>query len=74
MAFDSFPAAKELIDNGKDGFVIPAFDVNEYAKKLCQLMDRDDTRENMRKNAYASAQKYFSSGIFEKWKDLLERA
>lgn len=74
MAFDSFPAAKELIDNGKNGIVIPAFDVNEYAKKVGQLMDEDDLRENMRKNAYASAQKYFSLSIFEKWKELFERA
>lgn len=74
MAFDSFPAAKELIDNGKNGIIIPAFDVNEYAKKVGQLMDEDDLRENMRKNAYASAQKYFSMSIFEKWKELFERA
>jgi len=74
MAFDSFPAAKELIDNGKNGIIIPAFDVNEYAKKVGQLMDEDDLRENMRKNAYASAQKYFSLSIFEKWKELFERA
>lgn len=74
MAFDSFPAAKELIDNGKNGIIIPAFDVNEYAKKVGQLMDEDDLRDNMRKNAYASAQKYFSLSIFEKWKELFERA
>lgn len=74
MAFDSFPAAKELIDNGKDGFVIPAFDVNEYARVLSGLMDNDDQREKMRKNAQTSALNYYSSSIYEKWKELFERA
>ena len=74
MAFDSFPASKELIDNGKDGYVIPAFDVNEYARKLGVLMDDDNQREEMRKNAHTRALKYYSSSIFEKWKDLFERA
>lgn len=74
MTFDSFPAAKELIDNGKNGIVIPAFDINEYARKLGELMDNDEQRESMRIDAHTSAQKYFSSNIFEEWKDLFESA
>lgn len=74
MAFDSFPAAKELIDNGKNGIIIPAFDVNKYAKHLSGLMDDDDRRESLRKKAYMSAQKYYSSSIFEKWNELFNRA
>ena len=74
MAFDSFPAAKELIDNGKNGIVIPAFDVNEYAKCLNELMYDEDRRESIRKNAFFSAEKYHSSNIYEKWKNLFEKA
>lgn len=73
MTFDSFPAAKELINNGKDGVIIPAFDINEYARKLCELMDEYDQRDNIRKNAYISAKKYYSSIVFEKWNNLFRR-
>ena len=73
MAFDSFPAATEIIHNGFDGIVVPAFDVESYAKELSSLMDDNERREKLRHNANETAQKYFSSNIYEEWKRILEK-
>lgn len=74
MAFDSFPAANEIINNGQDGVTVPAFDIKQYAAKLCNLMDDEIERERMRSNAYKSAKKYYSTNVFEKWSCLLLKA
>ena len=74
MTFDSFPAAKEIIHNGFDGVLIPAFEVDEYAKELKSLMDDSERREKMRHNANETAQKYFSSNVYGEWRRLLEKA
>jgi len=74
MAFDSFPAANEIINNGQDGVTVPAFDIKQYAAKLGNLMDDEIERERMRSNAYKSAKKYYSTNVFEKWSCLLLKA
>lgn len=74
MTFDSFPAAKEIIHNGFDGVLIPAFEVDEYAKELKSLMDDSERREKMRHNANETAQMYFSPKIYGEWRRLLEKA
>jgi glycosyltransferase involved in cell wall biosynthesis len=74
MAFDSFPAATEIINSGHDGIVVPAYDVDEYAKNLSALMDDTVCRDRMRINAHNSAKRYSSSYIYENWRSLLEKA
>lgn len=71
MAFDSFPAATEIIHNDYDGIVVHAFDDKEYARKLKFLMDDVDYRDKMRKHASESAEKYFSTNLYEEWEHLL---
>lgn len=73
MAFDSFPAATEIINNGVDGIVVPAFDEKEYARNLISLMDDVDYRDKMRIKAHESAQRYLSSYVYEKWAKLVQR-
>ena len=74
FAFDSFPASTEIINNGIDGIVIPAFNVEEYARQLSALMGDKDRREKMRLQSYESAKKYYSSKIYCEWESLLEKS
>lgn len=74
MAFDSFPAANEIIRNGQNGITVSAYDIKQYAAKLSNLMDDEVERERMRINAYESAKKYYSSSVCEKWCSLLLKA
>ena len=71
MAFDSFPAAKEIIDNGVNGILVTPFSVNEYAKKLDQMMTEDNTREKIQKAALASAKQFDDRLIAKQWLQLI---
>lgn len=73
MAFDSFPAAKEEINDGKSGLLIPAFNVKQYARKVSDLMDDYEERMRLRKGALDSARKFDSSIIVDKWIELINR-
>lgn len=73
MAFDSFPAAKEEINGGKSGLLIPAFNVKQYSRKVSELMDDHEERMRLRKGALDSACKFDSSIIVDKWIELINR-
>ncbi|MGN0835630.1 MAG: glycosyltransferase [Candidatus Spyradosoma sp.] len=60
VAFNSYPAVRDIIDDGENGFVVPAFDLDAYAETLAQLMSDDAARERFAKNAYAQIPDKFS--------------
>lgn len=67
IAYNSFDSLTDIIDDGKNGFVIPAFDENLYAEKLEWLMEHADERERMQKNGLDTVRKMNNSNIADKW-------
>lgn len=70
MAFDSFSSIHAIIDDGKSGFILPAFDTQKYAVALSDLMDNEDLREQMAKMAYEKSKEFSVGRILEKWDSL----
>ena len=60
VAFDSFAAARDIIDDGGNGCLVPAFDLDAYAETLARLMSDDALRERLAKNALAQIPEKFS--------------
>lgn len=71
MAFDSFPACRDIIADGC-GIRIPAFDVDAYAKSLSELMDSEERRNVIAKKAKAYVEKYGEENTISKWLRLIE--
>lgn len=57
MAFESFAAVHDIIEHGKSGFVIPAFDEDQYAQRLQELINNKPLRMRMALNAVESSKK-----------------
>ena len=73
-AFDSFPAARDIIDDGENGALVPAFDLDAYAETLARLMRDDALRERLAKNALAQIPEKFSpQKIGDAWEKLFEK-
>lgn len=71
MVYGTYAAAHDMIDDGVDGFVVPPFNEGLYAEKLSQLMDDEDLRLRMKKNAIASSKRFDSDAILDQWEGLL---
>jgi len=72
VAFDCPFGPAKIISDGVDGFLIKDRNVEEYADKLCQLMESSDLRRTMGKAAIQSSQKYAADGIMAKWLKLFD--
>ena len=73
VAFDSFAAVRDIIDDGENGCLVPAFDCEKYAETLARLMSDDALRERLAKNALAQIPEKFSpEEIVMRWESLFE--
>ena len=74
VAFDSFAAARDIIDDGENGRLVPAFDLDAYAETLARLMSDDALRERLAKNALAQIPAKFSpEKIGDMWEALFRK-
>lgn len=73
MAFNSFPAVYDIISSGHDGEIIKAFDKKDYAKKLLYLMNNNEYRHTLSKNAIISVKRFDRENIIKEWIKLFEQ-
>lgn len=71
IVYDTFSAAKDMIEDGKTGFIIPPFDKKEYVRKLSLLMDNENKRQQMAKTAKSSTDRFEIFDIIEQWEALI---
>lgn len=72
IAYDSYLALHDIIDNGKDGIIVDAFDQEEYISKLNYLMNNQEQLKEMSFNSVKKAEKFSSTSIVKKWKVLID--
>lgn len=71
LAFDINNGPSDIIKNEKSGFLISDGDLDEFANKLCILMDDVNLRKIMGLNAKEKVKKEFGKEvIMEKWKQV----
>lgn len=71
VAFDSYAAASDIINDGENGFLIPPFKRKIYEKKLILMMTDFDMRKKMATKAQLSCEKYSIDNIGEEWMKIL---
>ena len=72
VAFDCENGPRNILTDGKDGFLIPPFDVDAYAEKIVKLIQDEELRRKMGANASASSRRYAIEDIAERWKQLFD--
>ena len=70
ICFKSYETAYDIIDDGKNGFLVTPYNIKEYAQKLQLIMGDEDKLINMAKCAQEKAQKFTRERIVEKWYSL----
>ena len=74
IAFSSAEGAQELINSGKDGYLIKNRNYEAYIKKIEDLIEKKEERIKIGKEAYKTSQNYTSDKVSQKWFDLLEKS
>lgn len=64
---------RDIIDDGVDGILVPEGDVEGLADGICRLIEEEDLRREMGKNAIRKVREKFSEDkIMKQWTDLFE--
>lgn len=72
FAFDSFTALNDIIDDGKNGFIIKSFDEDKYAKQIMEFINYPEEKKSLiRKAAIAKSSLFNVEKVGLKWLDLL---
>lgn len=72
IAFRSFLAVEDIVDQGINGVLVPAFDLNAYARALRELMMSDDLRQRMCMATRHKADQFSMANIGPRWLQMLE--
>lgn len=72
IAFDCENGPRSIITDGVDGFLIPPFDIDAYARKMLLLMQNESLRKQMGDNAKKTASQYDIEIIGKQWKQLFD--
>lgn len=72
LAFDSYPALKDIITDGYDGCIIEDNNLEAYADRMEQLMINKEERERIARNGLESCKRFAIDKIINQWIDLIE--
>ena len=72
FTFNNYGAAYDIIDDGVNGCLIPAFDLKKYANRLSELMSDDKKRLNMSKAAAEKVKVFSVEKVVDKWEMLFK--
>ena len=71
VVYDSYSAVRDIIDDGKDGVVIPyekdGYDADKAAGMLAQIMQNDSLRDMMAHAAIEKSKSYSVERIYQEW-------
>lgn len=70
VAFQSYPNIGDIVSNGKSGFLVAPFNVEQYANMLSLLMDNPTLLDTMSAMAKEKAKEYNVEHIGNKWLDI----
>lgn len=72
LAFDTYKSLRDIIEDGKNGFILPDMDLKGYAEKMQCLMDSYELRRKMAAHAIEDSKRFLPEKVCEKWYNLLE--
>ena len=64
---------RDIITDGKDGFLVPEGDIEQFAKDVVKLIDDQSLRICFGAEALKNTEKYKEDNIMEKWTNLFQK-
>lgn len=70
VSFDCPNGAKDLIVDGKNGFLVDYLNIERLADRICDLIENDFERKRMGRTAKEEVKKYLPNNIMKLWENL----
>lgn len=74
VTYDTNYGPNSIIQDGKNGFVVPYNDVDAMAERITELLQNPEKLQKLSTGAYDSAQRYSSENVWKQWENLLKDA
>jgi glycosyltransferase involved in cell wall biosynthesis len=71
VAMNTYSSLHDIIVDSENGFISPD-NIDDFAEKVCLLMDNAELREKMAKNGMESCKKFLIENITNEWEKLFE--
>lgn len=72
VSFDAPCGPKDIIRDGKDGFLVKNGDIEDFGKKLLSLMQDEELRKKMGEKALENSKRFTQENIIPQWISLFE--
>lgn len=72
VVMDTFAAVHDIIDDGVNGFIVPAEDIPAFRRATEVLMNDEALRSRMGTAAMEKVRRFDPDGIVSRWQTLLE--
>lgn len=72
VAYNSFSALGDIVNDGKNGFAVTPFDEDEFADKVVQLIENKEILKRMGDCARVSVEKFSTEKIMPLWIKLID--
>jgi glycosyltransferase involved in cell wall biosynthesis len=72
VSYDCEWGPREIVNNGLNGYLVPAGDIEMLAARIIELINNPGLRIQMSENAKEASKNYELSIIMNQWKDLFE--
>ncbi|MEG1616804.1 MAG: glycosyltransferase family 4 protein [Bacteroidales bacterium] len=73
VSVDCEAGPSEIIKDGIDGFVVPTLDMDLLTDRICKLIQDDELRKKMGRNASFNIQRYKIDDVMKTWIDLFNK-
>ena len=67
VAFDCPYGPADIIDNGKNGFLVEGRNIQSFVNDVCKLIDNAELRKDMGRQGIVMAQQYQANQIMPQW-------
>ena len=72
VSFDCPCGPKDIVSHDEDGLLVPSGDIDKLANAMSQLMDSNELRHQMAKNAICNVRRFQIDEIADRWQLLFE--
>ena len=72
VSFDCSSGPAEIISDSTDGFLIPCYNTEIMAEKICALIENPSLRKNFSEHSKDNLFKFSKKVIIKKWINLIE--
>ena len=73
VSFDIPTGPDEIIDDGKNGYLIKAFEIKTMIERINDIVENQALREELSKGSIEKRSMFVEEGIVQEWKDILAK-